>query len=165
MKKVLSVIAAFALTAFITTSCGITGSASANPSSSGTTTGTALTNLFAQFLKDGKIDTSNISNLINLATLATSIQSLKGNSENSSILGSFASGLVKGSGNTISNNNSSTITNLLASLVNNTDLSSLASLLTRSGEIDEQAAAQAQKTQAMTSTTNVLGSIFNLMGK
>ena len=163
MKKVLSVIAAIALTAFMTTSCGLTGAATANPSSSGTTTGKALTNLFTQYLKDGKIDTSNLSNLINLATLATSIQSLKGNSENTSILGSFASGLVNGSNNTISTTNSSTITNLLSSLVNNTDLSSLASLLTRSGEVDEEAAAQAQKSQAMTSTTNALGNIFKLM--
>ena len=165
MKKVLSVIAAFALTAFITTSCGLTGSTSANPSTSGTTTGTALTNLFAQFLKDGRLDTSNLSNLINLATLATSIQSLKGNSQNNSVLGSFAAGLVNGSKNTITNTNSSAITNLLASLVNNTDISSLAALLTHSGEIDEQAAAEAQNTQAMSSTTGVLNKIFTLMGK
>ena len=165
MKKVLSVIAAFALAAFMTCSCGLTNAATANPSTSGTTTGKALTNLFTQYLKDGKIDTSNISNLINLATLATSIQSLKGNNENSSILGNFAAGLVNGSNNSISTTNSSTITNLLASLVNNTDLSSLASLLTRSGEIDQQAAAEAQNTKAMSTTTSTLSNIFKLMSK
>ena len=165
MKKVLSIIAAIALSVFMTTSCGLTGAATANPSTSGTTTGQALKNLFTQYIKDGKLDTGNLSNLINLATLATSIQSLKGNSENSSILGSFASGLVTGSNNSISTTNSSTITNLLASLVNNTDLSSLASLLTRSGEVDQEAAAAAQKTQAMTSTTNALSNIFKLMSE
>ena len=165
MKKVLSVIAAFALAAFMTCSCGLTGAATASPSTSGTTTGKALTGLFAQYLKDGKIDTNNLSNLINLATLATSIQSLKGNSENTSVLGSFAAGLVNGSNNSISNTNSSTITNLLASLVNNTDLSSLASLLTRSGEVDQQAAVEAQNTKAMATTTNTLANIFKLMSE
>lgn len=165
MKKVLSIVAAIALSAFMTTSCGLTNAVTANPSSSGITTGSALTSLFTQYLKDGKIDTSNISNLINLATLATSIQSLKGNSNNTSVLGNFASGLVSGSNNTISTTNSSTITNLLASLVNNTDLSALASLLTRSGEVDEQAAAEAQKTQAMANTTSALSNIFKLMSK
>ena len=164
MKKILSAIAALTLSVMMCTSCGLTQQvANANPSSSGTTTGKALLGLFTQYLMDGKLDTSNINNLLNLATLATSIQSLKGNSNNQSVLGSFASGLVNGSNNSISTTNSSTITNLLSSLVNNVDLSSLASLLTRSGEVDTQAAQQVTQSQAMTSTTSELGNIFKLM--
>ncbi|MBQ9583798.1 MAG: hypothetical protein IJR25_05690 [Bacteroidales bacterium] len=166
MKKIVSLIAAIALSAFMTTSCGLTQQvATASPSASGTTTGKALLNLFTQYMADGKLDTGNISNLINLATIATSIQSLKGNSDNTSLLGNFAAGLVKGSNNTVTSANSSSITSILASLANTTDLSSLASLLTRSGEVDQQAAAQAQKSQAMASTTSALSNIFAMMSK
>ena len=168
MKKLMSLAAALVLAAFMTTSCGLlsgTG-ASATPSTSGTTTGKALYSLFSQYLKDGKLDTSNITNLINLASLASSIQALKGNNgSNSSTLADFAAGLVNGSNNTISNTNSSTITNILAGLVNNVDLSSLAALLTRSGEMTEETVQQVNKTQELASTADVVDNIFKLMSK
>ncbi len=167
MKKLLSLAAALVLTAFMATSCGLMSgaSASAAPSTSGTTSGKALYALFSQYLKDGKLDTSNISNLLNLASLASSIQALKGGNNNSSTLADFAAGLVNGSNNTISNNNSSTITNILAGLVNNVDLSSLAALLTRSGEMTEETVQQVNKTQELASTADVVGNIFKLMSK
>lgn len=167
MKKLMSLTAALVLAAFMTTSCGLLSgaSASATPSSSGTTTGSALYSLFTQFLKDGKLDTSNLSNIINLATLATSIQGLKGKSDNSSTLADFAAGLVKGSNNTISQPNSSTITNILSGLVNNTDLSSLAALLTRGNEVTEETVAEVNKTPELTATADVVSNIFKLMSK
>ena len=108
MKKVLSIVAAIALSAVITTSCGLTNSvANATPSSSGSTTGQALLGLFTQYMTDGKLDLNNLSNLINIATIASSIQTLKGNSDNQSLLATFASGLMKGTNNTVSSSNSS----------------------------------------------------------
>lgn len=166
MKKLMSLAAALVLAAFMTTSCGLLSgtSSSATPSTSGTTTGNALYSLFTQYLKDGKLDTSNLSNLLNLATLASSIQSLKGNNS-SSTLADFAAGLVTGSNNTISTTNSSTITNILSGLVNNTDLSSLAALLTRSGEVSEETVAEVNKTSELASTADVVSNIFKLMSK
>ena len=165
MKKVLSAIAALSLVAIMATSCGLAGSLAntSSASSNGSTTGSALTSLLSQYLKDGKLDTSNLSNLINLATIASSIQSLKGQSTGSSTLADFASGLITGSNNQISQPNSGTITNILASLANSVDLSSLASLLTRAGDVTEEEAAQVAKTEAVTSSASALTNIFKLM--
>ena len=164
MKKILSAIAALTLVAVMTTSCGLLGNsaANANATSSGNTTGSALTALLAQYLKDGKLDASNLSNLINIATIASSIQTLKGKISNSA-LADFASGLVTGSNNQISNTNSSTITNILAQLANNVDLSSLAGLLTRAGDVTEEEAAKVAETEAVTASTSALSNIFKLM--
>jgi len=166
MKKVLSAIAALSLVVIMATSCGIAGNLVNNTSasSSGSTTGSALTSLLAQYLKDGKLDTSNLSNLINLATIASSIQGLKGQSSGSSILTDFASGLVTGSNNQISQTNSGTITNILANLASTVDLSSLSSILTRAGDVTEEEAAKVAATPAVTSSADVLTNIFKLMG-
>lgn len=61
MKKVLSAIAALGLVVIMATSCGIANNLVNNSSatSSGSTTGSALTSLLSQYLKDGKLDTSN----------------------------------------------------------------------------------------------------------
>ncbi|MBR5034488.1 MAG: hypothetical protein IKX71_04200 [Bacteroidales bacterium] len=164
MKKILSAIAALTIVAVMTTSCGLLGGSSANQStaSAGTTTGSALTQLLAQYLKDGSLDFTNLSNLINLATVANSIQNLKGKLTNSK-LADFASGLVTGSNNQISDTNSSTITTILANLANNVDLSSLASLLTRAGDVTEAEAAKVAQTDAVTASTSALNNIFKLM--
>ena len=143
MKKFLSAIAALTLVAVMTTS-------------------SALTQLLAQYLKDGSLDLTNIGNLINLATVANSIQNLKGQLGNSK-LADFASGLVKGSDNQISDTNSSTITNILANLANNVDLSSLASLLTRAGDVTEEEAAKVAETDAATAAAGALENVFKLM--
>ena len=163
MKKLLSVIASLALVAMIATSCGLANKVANLGSSNGNTTGKALTELLAQYLKDGTLDTSNLSNLINLATLASSIQGLKGNSENSDVLTQFAQGLVNGSNNQISTTNSSTITNILASLANKVDLSSLASLLTRAGEVTEQEVKEVAATPEVLSASSAVANIFKLM--
>lgn len=165
MKKILSAIAALTLAVMTITSCGLLGNsaANANASTSGSTTGSVLTALLAQYLKDGKLDTSNLTNLINLATLASSIQTLKGKLGNNSTLTDFAGGLVTGSNNQISNTNSSTITNILAQLANKVDLSSLAALLTRAGEVTEEEAAKVAQTEAVTASAGALDNIFKLM--
>ena len=165
MKKILSAIAALTLVAVMTTSCGLLGGTTAttdNSSAAGTTTGSALTQLLAQYMKDGKLDVTNLNNIINLATIANSIQTLKGKIANSK-LADFASGLVTGSNNQISDTNSSTITNILASLANNVDLSSLASLLTRAGDITEEEVSKVAETDAVTATTSALSNVFKLM--
>lgn len=166
MKKVLSAVAALGLVVIMATSCGIANNLVNNSSatSSGSTTGSALTSLLSQYLKDGKLDTSNLSNLINLATIASSIQGLKGQSSGSSILTDFASGLVTGSNNQISQTNSGTITNILANLASTVDLSSLASIMTRAGDVTQEEAAQVAKTPAVTNSTGALTEIFKLMG-
>ena len=165
MKKILSAIAALTLVAVMTTSCGLLGGTAAttdNSSAAGSTTGSALTQLLAQYLKDGSLDFTNLSNLINLATVANSIQNLKGKLSNSK-LADFASGLVTGSDNQISETNSSTITSILANLANNVDLSSLASLLTRAGDVTEAEVAKIAETDAVTASSNALSNIFKLM--
>lgn len=163
MKKVLSAIVSIALAIVITSSCGMTQNLASMGSSGGNTSGRALTALLGQYLKDGKLDTSNLSTLINLATLASSIQGLKGNSNNTNVLSDFAQGLVRGSNNQITPANSSTVTTILANLANNVDLSSLASVLTRSAEVGREEAASLAVTPEVASAASVAGSIFKLM--
>ncbi len=163
MKRLLSAVAALVLTALISTSCGITQGIAGIGSGSGNTSGRALTALLSQYLKDGRLDTSNLSTLINLATLASSIQGLKGNSNNKNVLTDFAQGLVTGSNNRISPANSSTVTTILANLANNVDLSSLGTLLTRSSEVSKEEARNLAATPEVASAASVANSIFKLM--
>ena len=163
MKKVLSIIASLALVAVIATSCSIAQSLAGLGSSNGITAGNVLTSLLSQSQNTGKLDTSDLNTMINLATLASSIQGLKGNVNNSNVFTDFAQGLVLGSNNKISKANSSTITTILAGLANNVDLSSLASVLTRSAEVTKEEAKALAATPEAAATASIADSVFKLM--
>ena len=140
--RILSIIAALALTAFAASSCGILGMATgvpatgtaanattnvaANGSVNGQAAGAALKALYAQYKADGnKLNMSNLQNILNLTTLATNVQGLKGITNKTDFYKEFATGLVAGSNNLVSQTNSNSIMNGLQNLVNNVDLTSL----------------------------------------
>lgn len=93
--------------------------------SNGRQAGAALKSLYTQFKADGKLDMTNLNNMLNLATLATNIKDLKGKTNKSTFYKEFAEGLISGSNNLISKNNSTNVMSGLTNLVNNVDLSSL----------------------------------------
>ena len=127
MKKFFNVLAFLAICA-MTVSCGIFGIGTKNGSASvsGQASGAALKSLYSQYQTDGQIDITNLNNIIMLAQLSNGIQGLKNVDDKSDFYNEFAQGLILGSDRLVTKNTASTVTNTLQSLVNNTDLSSIA---------------------------------------
>ena len=171
--RILSIIAALALTAFAASSCGILGMATgvpatgtaanattnvaANGSVNGQAAGAALKALYAQYKADGnKLNMSNLQNILNLTTLATNVQGLKGITNKTDFYKEFATGLVAGSNNLVSQTNSNSIMNGLQNLVNNVDLTSL------QGKAGNAAAKGTEVLENATTIANSVSSILKL---
>mgnify|MGYP006969215323 CR=1 FL=1 len=89
----------------------------------GKAAGSALKSLYTQYKADGKnLNMTNMQNMLNLASLATNVQGLK--TADAAYKKDFVKGLILGSTNLVTNNNS---TSVLSSLTNfaKMDLSSL----------------------------------------
>ena len=71
----------------------------------GKAAGVALRALFTQYKADGKFDMGNLNNLLNLTSLANNIQGLKGQTNKGAFYKDFASGLVMGSNNLVTEQN------------------------------------------------------------
>ena len=167
--RIISIIAALAMTAFAASSCGIlcgaaagtTGAATATNVSTGSTNGqaagAALKALYAQYKADGnKLNMTNLTNIVNLTTLANNVQGLKGMSNKTDFYKEFATGLVMGSNNLVTQNNSNSIMNGLQNLVNNVDLSGLQS------KTENAAAKGAAALENATTIANSVSSILNI---
>lgn len=104
---------------------GIFSKKTSTATSNGKAAGVALKSLYTQYKADGKLNMKNVGNLVNLATLANNLQGLKGQSDKSAFYKDFATGLVTGSGNLVTESNSNAVMGGLSNLVNNIDLSGL----------------------------------------
>jgi hypothetical protein len=123
----------------------------------GQAAGAALKALYAQYKADGnKLNMTNLTNIVNLTTLANNVQGLKGMSNKADFYKEFASGLVLGSNNLVSQSNSNSIMNGLQNLVNNVDLSGLQS------KTENAAAKGAAALENATTIANSVSSILNL---
>ena len=91
----------------------------------GQAAGAALKSLYTQYKSAGKLDLNNLNNIMNLATLATNVKGLKGQTNKTQFYKDFATGLISGSSNLVTQSNSNAVMNGLTSLVNNVDLSGL----------------------------------------
>lgn len=169
--RILSFIAAIAITASATSSCGLLGKSSSTTTQTAATTvdasvngqaaGAALKALYAQYNVDGKINMGNMTNLINLATLASNVQSLKGQSDKGSFYKDFAAGLILGSDNLVTQNNSTTVMDGLTNLVNNVDMSGLKDIATN---VSNAAANTADKANtAVENATVIANSVTNIL--
>ena len=169
--RILSIIAALAVTAFAASSCGIlsmtpgapatgtpsTNVSAVNGSANGQAAGAALKALYAQYKADGnKLNMTNLTNIVNLTTLANNVQGLKGMSNKTDFYKEFATGLVMGSNNLVSQSNSNSIMNGLQNLVNNVDLSGLQS------KTENAAAKGAAALENATTIANSVSSILNI---
>ncbi len=168
--RLLSIIAALALTAFAASSCGLLGGTTATGTSTASQTtnvttgstngqaaGAALKALYSQYKADGnKLNMTNLTNIVNLTTLANNVQGLKGMSNKTDFYKEFASGLVLGSNNLVSQSNSNSIMNGLQNLVNNVDLSGLQS------KTENAAAKGAAALENATTIANSVSSILNI---
>lgn len=179
--KISKIFAAVAV-AVLFASCGSVGgmaTGTSTASTNGQSSGAALKSLYSQYKTDGKIDVSNINNVMSMVALANGIQGLKGMDDKSAFYRDFAAGLILGSNNLISNNNSSAITGLLGGLANQ-DLSALTGAASKAAgnaltgianSAISSAASSAsstfanisEKTEGVAKTVSTLSSIFGML--
>ena len=175
--KAFSFIAAVALVCFTAVSCGILGNkttsseqaSTATVSASGTVdgqaAGVALKSLYGQYKTDGKLDMSNLSNIINLASLAQNIKGLKGQTDKSAFYKDFASGLILGSDNLVTEQNTSSVMSGLTGLLNNVDLSGVqetASQVTETASEKVEGAAQTA-TSVISNASSIADSVTSIL--
>ena len=166
MKKIISYVAVILTAAITVTSCGLLGSgtsasapatssAAVSASANGQSAGAALKSLYAQYKADGnKLNMSNLNNIMNMATLAANLQTLQGQSDKSAFYRDFATGLVAGSGQLVTDKISNSVMNGLTNLVNKVDLSKVQ---------DAAATAQQKGTAAVENATVIANSVTNIL--
>lgn len=159
MKKYFGLLVCLAI-CLMTTSCSIFGIGTKNGSASvsGQASGAALKSLYSQYKTDGQIDVTNLNNIIMLAQLSNGIQGLKDVDDKSEFYNQFAEGLILGSDRLVTKNTAGTVTSTLQSLVNNTDLSTIAAagvLAAAGAEQSGQQTAQAAQQTVQETTSQV----------
>lgn len=131
----------------------------------GKAAGVALRALFTQYKADGKFDMGNLNNLLNLTSLANNIQGLKGQTNKGSFYKDFASGLVMGSNNLVTEQNTTSVMDGLTNLVNNVDLSGLTQKAeeTQATVAEKVASATTKANTAVTNATEIASAVTNIL--
>lgn len=166
MKKISTILAVVAV-CMLTASCGVLGMGNGNGSTNGQQSGAALKSLYSQYKSDGKVDLANLNNIISMAQLVNGIQGLKDVDDKSKFYGDFATGLILGSNNLVTQQTSNPVTNTLQTLVQGTDLTAIAAAglaaAAQSQQAQQTQAAAAQQTQqAATTTSNVANTVATI---
>lgn len=131
----------------------------------GKAAGVALRALFTQYKADGKFDMGNLNNLLNLTSLANNIQGLKGQANKGTFYKDFASGLVMGSNNLVTEQNTTSVMDGLTNLVNNVDLSGLTQKAeeTQATVAEKVASATTKANTAVTNATEIASAVTNIL--
>lgn len=131
----------------------------------GKAAGVALRALFTQYKADGKFDMGNLNNLLNLTSLANNIQGLKGQTNKGAFYKDFASGLVMGSNNLVTEQNTTSVMDGLTNLVNNVDLSGLTQKAeeTQATVAEKVASATTKANAAVTNATEIASAVTNIL--
>ena len=111
-------------------------------STEGQAAGKALKALYTQYKADGTFDYTNLSNIANTMILLQNCKNLKTQAKDSDYWKSFASGLILGSDNLVTESMSNTVTSSLSSLMENVDTDQL----DQSGNNPLQTASTVKKT-------------------
>ena len=128
----------------------------------GKAAGSALKSLYTQYKADGKLDMSNLNNVLNMTTLASNVKGLKGMTDKSTFYKDFAAGLIAGSGNLVTQNNSVAVMSGLTNLVNNVDLSALTDKVS---DVQQQAdALQGKGAEAAQNLSTIKDSVSGILG-
>lgn len=91
----------------------------------GKAAGAALKSLYSQYKADGKFDYSNLNNIMNTISLLDNCKKLKSNVKNGDYWKSFASGLILGSDNLVTEDMADGITDKLNTMMENVDTTKL----------------------------------------
>ena len=137
----------------------LSGQANSEPAGTtqGKSAGVALRNLYTQYKADGKIDTKNLSNILNMLQLVNSCSELKNNKSDKTYMKDFTQGLLLGSSNLVTTNNSTSVINSLTNLASTVDTSSLTAAATaiQTGT--------SQTTETVNSVATAANSVTNLV--
>ena len=93
--------------------------AATTATSQGRAAGMALNALYNTYKAEGKIDVTKVKNITNISTLHKNLKGLKGQSKKSDFYKEFLSGLISGSGNLVTEKNSTTVMNSLMAISEN----------------------------------------------
>ena len=166
--KALTYIAAVAASVFMLSSCGILGGSSSltsaqqtvssTGSASGQAAGAALKSLYGQYKSSGSLQLTNMTNVVNIATLVQNIQGLKGQSDKSAFYKDFASGLILGSDNLVTEKTSTTVMSGLSSLAESVDASSILNSLSKASST-----ASSNVSSAVSGASNIADSVTSLL--
>jgi len=146
-------------------------------SQNGVNAGSALLGLYTQYKTDGKLDLKNINNVNNIIKLVSNVKNLASQKTNTS----FISGLISGSKDLVTDSNSSSVVNTLASL-SDLDLSKLekasisaaskasqnsnTGLLSRLlGKASQSIAETPKSNEDANTAVSVLSNLFSTLGK
>ena len=142
VKKLLFVFLTIALAGF--TACKNNGDVSGDDgSSAGQSTGSALVGLYNNYKSDGKVDMTNLSNIANIASLAANVTDIKNAEKGTNYYTTFATGLISGSLNHVTN---STVDNVISGLT-----------AVDYGTLTDKSASAGEK------TSSALGSLVNVL--
>lgn len=163
--KLSTFVMAIAATLVMASSCGSAAGTSATTSAAyknGSTTGSALKTLYTQYKADGnKLNMNNAQNLLALASLASNVNGLKGQGKESGFYKDFAKGLVVGSSNLVTSNNSSSIMSGLTNLAG-MDLSGLAGAASNASSKASSTASNVSS--AISNASEIANSVSGILG-
>ena len=109
-------------------SCGImqnTTTSNSQAYTSGSNAGKALLALYTQYKADGKFEVTNISNITNLLVLSNSWEGIKTASKGSDFYKDFTKGIIAGSNNLVTTNNSTSVIDAISTAVTTIDNSNI----------------------------------------
>ena len=140
--KALPYLTIISVSTLLVCSCGLLGKSTSSTTTEqtvintattdGQAAGAALKSLYTQYKSAGKLELTNMNNILSLTTLVQNVKGLKGQSEKSTFYKDFASGLILGSSNLVTEATSSTVMSGLGSLAENVDASSILNSLSNS---------------------------------
>lgn len=142
------------------TSCDVLKStaSSANNSAaytSGTNAGKALRSLYTQYKADGKFEMTNLTNISNLLLLTSSWDGIKSAKKDSDYYKDFSKGIIAGSNDLVTNNNSGSVIDAITTTVNAID---------NSGLTNQSSSGNSGNTNT-TEVVNTVTSLMTLFGK
>jgi len=114
----------------------------------GIAAGKSLLALYNQYKSTGKLDLTNTTNLTNIVSLVNNIKGLTSKSTVSTTPADFISGLISGSSNLVTNNNSGSV------------LSALGSIAGLDADAIKKSAASVAADAATSAATNAIGKLF-----
>lgn len=109
------------------------------PNTAGQGAGEALKALYTQYKADGKFDYQNMNNIMNALSLIQNCQGLKDNAKDSNYWKSFASGLIGGSEQLVTEKTSDAVMNGLNTVMENIDFSKMNNMSEKAGAVANSA--------------------------
>lgn len=119
-----------------------------SPGTAGQGAGEALKALYTQYKADGKFDYQNMNNIMNAWSLIQNCQGLKNNAKDSNYWKSFATGLIGGSEQLVTEKTSDAVMNGLNTVMENIDTSKMQNM--------------SEKASAVANTASQLGSLLQM---